>query len=405
MQIHINRDGQNYGPYSLDEVRQYLASGNLIATDLAWFEGASGWMPLSQVPGVAPSARPAAQASPVAAASPAAQPARAQPAAAARPRPAEVAPAAAAALSADGLSHAGFWKRVVAYAIDGFLLGVLSWVLSAAVGALILGAAAGGGEAAITAALGLTLVLQVLFIAGMWLYFALLESGRGQATLGKRALGIVVTDLSGERIGFGRATGRFFGKMLSGLILAIGFLMAAFTARKQGLHDMLASTLVLNKDPNDTRVPWWGWVIVALFALLPILGIVAAISIPAYNDYTQRAVTAGAINEANGAKVAIAEFVLANQRLPDSLSEAGIAEQLSGAAMSLQDGVLVLTLAAPGTAADGGTIGLEPYQDAGGSVVWRCGNAEPPAGASDFTGGDASFYTSLPSTMLPVSCR
>ncbi|MFO0041626.1 MAG: DUF4339 domain-containing protein, partial [Pseudomonadota bacterium] len=59
MQIHINRDGQNFGPYTLDEARQYLASGNLIETDLAWFEGAANWMPLSQVPGVAP-ARPAA---------------------------------------------------------------------------------------------------------------------------------------------------------------------------------------------------------------------------------------------------------------------------------------------------------------------------------------------------------
>jgi uncharacterized RDD family membrane protein YckC len=59
------------------------------------------------------------------------------------------------------------------------------------------------------------------------------------------ALGIIVTDLEGRRIGFGRATGRYFAKILSALILGIGFLMVAFTQRKQGLHDMIAGTLVV----------------------------------------------------------------------------------------------------------------------------------------------------------------
>ena len=78
-----------------------------------------------------------------------------------------------------------------------------------------------------------------------WLYFALMESSSKQATLGKMALGIRVTDVNGNRIGFGRATGRHFAKILSGLILGIGFLMAAFTEKKQALHDMIAGTLVV----------------------------------------------------------------------------------------------------------------------------------------------------------------
>ena len=65
-----------------------------------------------------------------------------------------------------------------------------------------------------------------------------------QGTLGKKALGMIVTDLDGGRIGFGRATGRYFAKILSALILGIGFIMVAFTQRKQGLHDLIASTLV-----------------------------------------------------------------------------------------------------------------------------------------------------------------
>ncbi|MER3416968.1 MAG: hypothetical protein C4297_12250 [Gemmataceae bacterium] len=74
-----------------------------------------------------------------------------------------------------------------------------------------------------------------------------MESSRTQATLGKMALGITVTDLEGNRIGFGKATGRFFGKIISALIFYIGFVMAAFTEKKQGLHDMMAGCLVVNK--------------------------------------------------------------------------------------------------------------------------------------------------------------
>jgi uncharacterized RDD family membrane protein YckC len=85
-----------------------------------------------------------------------------------------------------------------------------------------------------------------------WLYYALMESSAKQATLGKMAIGIVVTDLDGHRISFGRATGRYFGKILSGLILGIGFLMAAFTEKKQALHDILASTLVVKGTAPST---------------------------------------------------------------------------------------------------------------------------------------------------------
>ena len=80
-----------------------------------------------------------------------------------------------------------------------------------------------------------------------WLYYALLESSSWQATLGKKALGLEVTDLEGRRISFGRASGRFFGKIISAIILYIGFLMAGFTEKKQALHDMMAGTLVIRK--------------------------------------------------------------------------------------------------------------------------------------------------------------
>ena len=60
-------------------------------------------------------------------------------------------------------------------------------------------------------------------------------------------LGIKVTDLNGRRIGFGKATGRHFGRLLSMAIFLIGCIMIAFTEKKQGLHDEMAGCLVVNK--------------------------------------------------------------------------------------------------------------------------------------------------------------
>lgn len=142
---------------------------------------------------------------------------------------------------------AGFWLRVCAAFIDAVLVGVLAFVAEFLVG-LWMGismAASGGGEDAIT---------SVAVVAGAiigtllnWVYFAVGESSRAQATLGKRAMGLQVTDLEGARITFGRASGRYFGKFLSGLFFCVGYLMVAFTAQKRGLHDMMAGTLVVRR--------------------------------------------------------------------------------------------------------------------------------------------------------------
>lgn len=103
-------------------------------------------------------------------------------------------------------------------------------------------------EGPLAALIGLGIFAWILVITvGNWLYHTWMESSRYQATLGKMALGIVVTDMYGNRISFARANGRFFGKIVSGMIMNIGYLMAAFTEKKQALHDMLASCLVVMK--------------------------------------------------------------------------------------------------------------------------------------------------------------
>lgn len=93
---------------------------------------------------------------------------------------------------------------------------------------------------------GLVVGYIAVLILG-WLYYALMESSSRQATLGKMALGIIVTDTEGQRVSFAKATGRHFGKIVSGIILYIGFIMIAFTEKKQGLHDIMANCLVVIK--------------------------------------------------------------------------------------------------------------------------------------------------------------
>jgi uncharacterized RDD family membrane protein YckC len=88
-------------------------------------------------------------------------------------------------------------------------------------------------------------VYIALAFVGQWLYEALLTSSSWQGTIGKRVLRLKVVDEAGNRIGFGRATGRFFAKILSSMFFCIGFIMIGFTDKKRGLHDMLASTLVM----------------------------------------------------------------------------------------------------------------------------------------------------------------
>lgn len=142
---------------------------------------------------------------------------------------------------AAAVTYAGFWKRLAAMILDGIILSVVSLP--------IVGIALGPAIVSRNAALGVVGIVFLIMASFLleWLYFALMECSTKQATLGKMALGIKVTDTAGNRISFGRATGRHFGKIVSGLILDAGFIMAAFTAKKQALHDIMADCLVVNK--------------------------------------------------------------------------------------------------------------------------------------------------------------
>jgi uncharacterized RDD family membrane protein YckC len=133
------------------------------------------------------------------------------------------------------LRFAGFWRRLLAYLIDGLVILAVQLVLTI----LVVMIAPDDLRAAAN--------IAPVSAAVAWAYFALLESSPARATLGKMALNLFVSDVHGDPISFWRASVRFWLKILSSLVVGLGWLMAAFTPRKQALHDLLAGTLVLRK--------------------------------------------------------------------------------------------------------------------------------------------------------------
>ena len=135
------------------------------------------------------------------------------------------------------MKYAGFWIRFWAYFID-FII----YVLLCALSGLLVGI---WSEMAHTPVSSESPNVYVISWLVGWLYFSLFEASAWQATPGKRIMGLRVADLMGRRISFLRATGRYFSKIISGIILCIGYIMIGLTEKKQGLHDTMASTFVL----------------------------------------------------------------------------------------------------------------------------------------------------------------
>lgn len=153
------------------------------------------------------------------------------------------------------VTYAGFWRRVLAYLIDAIVLGGLYFSLFEAV-RILAPFSLDPGPLTVNGRLDsadfVAMLVPLANIAAVcgwigWAYYVLLESSPARGTLGKIALGLYVADSHGDPITFVRAVVRNALKTLSSLLLGIGYVMAAFTPRKQGLHDLLSGTLVLRK--------------------------------------------------------------------------------------------------------------------------------------------------------------
>lgn len=231
------RDGEQVGPMGVEALQRLAGNGELGPDDFVWREGLPVWVPAAELPELAAQFAAGESTAPYDTAAPPqyTQAPYAQPVEAlgyAQPQigyytPPRMAP------------YAGFWWRFLAAFVDGIIVAVVNAVIGFMIGFAF--GTAGGRDAAVVA----ELLASVSNLIVAWLYEALQESSVHQATLGKRLCGLVVTDMNGQRISFGRATGRHFAKILSALILLIGYIMQAFTERRQALHDMLAGTLVL----------------------------------------------------------------------------------------------------------------------------------------------------------------
>jgi uncharacterized RDD family membrane protein YckC/Tfp pilus assembly major pilin PilA len=300
------------------------------------------------------------------------------------------------------LLHAGFWRRFAAYIIDMLIVGAAAFVLYMLfVFVVVVPVAASGGRHVNEAAFGGSfLLLWVAIIVAQWLYFALCESSAWQATPGKMALTMCVTDMYGRRIGFGQATGRYFGKILSSFIFDIGFMMAGWTARKQALHDLMANCCVVRKDGlaafergdldgntahAGAAMPGWaiGLIVVGglFFTVVPVVAILAAIAIPAYQNYLVRAQVAEGMALSGSAKIAVGDYLGARGSLPVDNAEAGLADPdaLTGqyvSSVQVQNGSVIVTFGGRANRAVAGDhLVFQPYgsRDA---LHWSCGSPD-----------------------------
>lgn len=230
-QWYYYQDKQRNGPIPESRIRQMIADGILQKKSFIWTKGMKDWkhigdaFPMTPLPSECPA--PSAQVSPIKR----------------RTLEFDASPVQFTQTRFNEgqktSSYAGFWKRFAAFLID-FLVLVLPSFLVGIIFGFVYTALTGTAQ-------GVRFVVQIIGILVWWIYYASFESSSKQATPGKMALGIKVSDLNGNRISFTKATGRHFGKIISSIILYFGFIMVAFTEKKQGLHDIMAGCLVGEK--------------------------------------------------------------------------------------------------------------------------------------------------------------
>jgi uncharacterized RDD family membrane protein YckC len=226
MEWFYARTGQQFGPVNFDALVTLLQQTQLQPTDLVWREGMPEWLPASAVPELAPHI-PSTP-----------------------PSIGYFNPVAEARMFSP--SYAGFWLRFVAWFIDFILLAIALTAFNLFIPLM-----------------GIRGHFRPMYFYGprfyyffpfslhnaiewtaAWIYFAAMESSELQATLGKLALGLAVTDMNGQRISFARASGRYWSKLISEFTFGIGYMMAGWTQQKQALHDIVASCLVIRKRPG-----------------------------------------------------------------------------------------------------------------------------------------------------------
>ncbi len=155
-----------------------------------------------------------------------------------------------------------------------------------------------------------------------------------------------------------------------------------------------------------------GFTLIELMIVIAIIGILASLAVSAYQTYTVRAQVSEGINFAAGAKVPIVDAYTNGGVAPANRAAAGmtpLATDSRGSYVSsveIIDGRIDITFGGPLAHQDivGETLSMTPYETAGNTVVWRCGNAPVPAGVP-LNGGAPHLAPTLDIRYLPASCR
>lgn len=285
-----------HGPLSAADLATLHTKGQLPPETLVWREGMSEWKPWREmirdvIVGDAPGDARAEALVKAAEAAPADGAYR--PYAVAEPSP--YAPpqarvdASQTVVNGGRVVYAGFWKRVAASFIDSFIATALSYMVQIPMmlmmGVGMAGFGSGGDPFSSGAGIAMIGLIYVIAIGIPLLYFSWMHSSANQASLGKMAVGIKVVRTDGQRITFWRAFGRYFAYMLGGFTLGIGYVIAAFTERKQAMHDMICDTLVVDKWAYTDHPEWQReelgtvTIVILVLAALALVGMMALVGV------------------------------------------------------------------------------------------------------------------------------
>lgn len=294
--FYVDAAGKQVGPVTVEDLRAAVQRGAASMESLAWRDGLAGWLPIREL---AQELGLGAAATMVLPPAPPAPPSMSVASDDANPYRAPEKISEDGFVGGQDVVYAGFWRRWAALFVDqmivGIPLGIVYFFLMLGMG--LSGGLMSSAQPPVAAILGMEFAFYLIWWTVGLFYYAGLESSEAQGTFGKRALGIKVTDLEGRRISFKHAMGRWFSAALSYMSLYIGFIMAGFTQRKQGLHDVIAGTLVVDKwaftafperqerKPSGCLIAFMVLIVGSLI-LFPIL---IAIAVAQYAQYARRA--------------------------------------------------------------------------------------------------------------------
>ena len=248
MQYYAVINGERTGPYTGEQFQQRVDAGEILPDTLVWRQGMTEWKPFARLNTTPDGAGTTGTCAECGGQFPdgdlmdyqgiricaACKPLFLQ-----RVREGADLPATYGAQYA--LRYAGFWIRVVAYLLDTLILYVTSVLI------MFLPFMEGMSQTDPSGMSGWTILLSVLLNSSIAIAYFTGFTGRFAATPGKMALGLRVVRPDGGRVTYLRALGRYFGLLLSSVILYAGFIMAAFDDEKRTLHDRICDTRVVRK--------------------------------------------------------------------------------------------------------------------------------------------------------------